>query len=248
MSPTDPSHAIRDRRSRERKARKIESILGIASPERPLRMLEVGAGSGWISHYFGEHPSGRIAMHAVDVDDLREVREGFDFYTFDGVRLPFPDAHFDVVISNHVLEHVGDGAAQQRHLQEIARVLRADGRGYLAFPNRWALVEPHYRLPLLSWWPERFRSTWLRLFRGIRVYDCRPLSTRQLAPLMRGAGLAVQPRFVEAVRATADVELPAGSLKRAVVSAIPGWLVTMLGPLLPTLIFTFRHDGAAGTR
>ena len=36
-----------------------------------------------------------------------------------------------------------------KHLREIRRVLRRDGLAYLAVPNRWALVEPHYRLALL---------------------------------------------------------------------------------------------------
>ena len=58
-----------------------------------------------------------------------------------GVELPFDDARFDVVISNHVIEHVGDEAAQHAHLREIRRVMKADGSAYLAVPNRWMLTE-----------------------------------------------------------------------------------------------------------
>jgi SAM-dependent methyltransferase len=45
--------------------------------------------------------------------------------------LPFPDADFDVVIANHVLEHVPDDAAA---LAEIRRVLRPGGWAMLAVP------------------------------------------------------------------------------------------------------------------
>jgi SAM-dependent methyltransferase len=45
--------------------------------------------------------------------------------------LPFPDADFDVVIANHVLEHVADDAGA---LAEIRRVLRPGGWAMLAVP------------------------------------------------------------------------------------------------------------------
>jgi SAM-dependent methyltransferase len=45
--------------------------------------------------------------------------------------LPYPDASFDVVICNHVLEHVDD---DHRALDEIRRVLRSCGRAILLSP------------------------------------------------------------------------------------------------------------------
>ena len=68
------------------------------------------------------------------------------------------DGSFDVVVSNHVVEHVGDREAQRTHLAELRRVLAADGLGYLATPTRWALVEPHFTVPLLSWPPRPLRE------------------------------------------------------------------------------------------
>jgi SAM-dependent methyltransferase len=52
--------------------------------------------------------------------------------------LPFPDADFDVVIANHVLEHVVDEA---RAMAEIRRVLRPGGWAMLAVPIALALDE-----------------------------------------------------------------------------------------------------------
>jgi len=45
--------------------------------------------------------------------------------------MPFEDASFDMVIANHVLEHVDD---DQRALAEIARVLRTGGHAILQTP------------------------------------------------------------------------------------------------------------------
>jgi SAM-dependent methyltransferase len=47
--------------------------------------------------------------------------------------LPFPARSFDVVLSNHVIEHVLN---QRLHLGEIRRVLADRGVCYLATPNR----------------------------------------------------------------------------------------------------------------
>lgn len=49
----------------------------------------------------------------------------------DITRMPFADASFDVLIANHVLEHVDDLAAA---LAEIGRVLALDGRAILQTP------------------------------------------------------------------------------------------------------------------
>jgi SAM-dependent methyltransferase len=141
-------HAVLDLASRDLKAIKIAKLIGAYSGQPSRRMLEIGTGSGGIAHYFG--PSGAMAwdVDAIDIEDVRLVSEGYRFTKVDGVVLPFADDSFDVVVSNHVIEHVGDDEQQVRHLQELARVMRPGGIGYLAVPNRWMLVEPHYQAAL----------------------------------------------------------------------------------------------------
>jgi len=100
-------HAALDQASRRLKAMKIERILGLERSSRPYDLLEIGCGSGWISHYFATHPEIPFRVMAVDVHDSRVVHEGYEYVPVYGVDLPFPEASFDVVISNHVIEHVG---------------------------------------------------------------------------------------------------------------------------------------------
>lgn len=50
--------------------------------------------------------------------------------------LPFPDVSFDVVIANHVLEHVADDRLAMR---EIQRVLKPQGQTILQTPVHWDL-------------------------------------------------------------------------------------------------------------
>lgn len=231
-------HAVLDLQSRNAKARKIERLLQLEPAERPLRMLEIGTGSGGIAHYFATHPAIACDVDAVDVEDTRQIRDGFRFTLVPGVELPFADASFDVVISNHVIEHVGDAAAQQRHIDELRRVLGPSGRGYLAVPNRWMLVEPHYRLMFLSWLPEAWRTPYLRWRRRGDGYDCRPLTVAQVEALLRAAGFGFEQAHGRALRLTYELERPDVLAYRCLLRHIPDGLYSAMRRAFPTLIYT----------
>ncbi len=49
--------------------------------------------------------------------------------------LPFADGEFDVVVANHVLEHIQDDALAMR---ELRRVTKAGGRAVLQTPMCWS--------------------------------------------------------------------------------------------------------------
>jgi len=232
-------HAVLDLASRRLKAVKIERLLDLSARQQPMRMLEIGTGSGGIAHYFATHPDMRIEVDAVDVVDSRLIQENYRFELVSGTALPFPDQSFDVVLTNHVIEHVGDQSAQLAHLHEIRRVLRSEGVGYLAVPNRWRLVEPHYRLALLSWWPRRWRSMYLRMLRKAEFYDCEPLSSKQVEHLLRQSGFAYEGLGARALRETVELEyLPRSSVRR-LFDRMPDFCITVFAPLMPTLIYRF---------
>ena len=235
--PARLPHAALDLDSRARKALKIERLLGLEQAAGNMRLLEVGAGSGGISHYFGTHPSGRFDVDAVDVVDSRIVRDGYRYSTVPGTALPFSDATFDVVISNHVIEHVGDAQAQLHHLKELHRVLKPDGMGYLAVPNRWMLIEPHYRLVFLSWWPEKFRTPWLRLWRRGDVYDCRPLERKTLQSALCLAQFGFAQIHGRALRTTFEIERPGAPIYGWFLRHIPDRIYGLIGAVFPTLIY-----------
>lgn len=232
------AHAVLDMPSRRLKALKIERLLGLDQGTAPICMLEVGCGSAGISHYFGTHPSARFEVHAVDVTDSRLVFDAYDFRVVPDTELPYPDARFDVVLSNHVIEHVGDEAAQLRHLRELRRVLKPGGVGYLAVPNRWMLVEPHYQLAFLSWFPEAWRSGYLRLFRNATHYDCRPLEMAELEAMLSKSGFSCKNICVEAIKATSDIE-DSNSMQMRIASCLPDSILKLLNPINPTLIYIF---------
>jgi SAM-dependent methyltransferase len=74
--------------------------------------------------------------------------------------LPFPDACFDLVVLDQVVEHVAD---QPKVVREAARVVREGGVIYVACPNYLRFYEPHYKIfwaPLL---PKSLGRMYLRL-------------------------------------------------------------------------------------
>ena len=231
-------HVSTDMPSRNLKAMKIERLLDLASRSQPIRMLEVGTGSGGIAHYFGTHPQLRCEVDAVDVHDNRLVTEGYRYRQVCDTQLPFADDSFDVVLTNHVIEHVGDTAAQGRHLAEIHRVMKPDGIGYLAVPNRWMLTEPHFQLRFLSWWPHAWRTPYLRMMGKGDVYDCEPLQMRQLENLLTAADFCYRNICIEAWRATLEIERP-DSIGAQVLRATPDTALAPFRRIIPTLIYRF---------
>jgi SAM-dependent methyltransferase len=240
-------HAALDPSGRLPKAEKIAILAGLRPfAERRLRLLEIGTGSGAIAHYFATRRGFDCEVDAVDVVDQRQVEDGYRFQTVAGVELPFGDESFDVVISNHVIEHVGGAGDQRSHLREIARVLRPQGIAYLATPNRWQPVELHYRLAFLSWLPKGWRSGYLRWRGGGDFYDCEPLTMPELESMLQASGLAYTNICSDAIRAMAETETRR-SLAITLANGIPRGLVQLLRRFSPTHIYLLRRlPGRAG--
>jgi SAM-dependent methyltransferase len=97
--------------------------------EGPMRVLDLGAGSGWLSHRLAS-----FGHSVVAVDRLDDDRDGlgvcqhyavpFAAVQADFDALPFPDGEFDVVILNGSLHYSVDPA---RTLGEARRALASGG-------------------------------------------------------------------------------------------------------------------------
>lgn len=236
------AHVVMDMPSRELKALKIERLLGLENKAngKPLQILEIGCGTGGISYYFATHSNLNCVVNAVDINDNRQVSAAYQFHLVDSVLLPFENAFFDVVISNHVIEHVGDIAAQNMHLKEIKRVLKLDGVAYLAVPNRWMVTEPHYKLRFLSWLPHSWRTPYLKWRGKGEFYDCEPLAMTELEKMLAVCDYRWKNICIDAFRETLDIEHP-NAFITGLVRMLPDAFFKPMKALIPTLIYRLKH-------
>lgn len=228
---SESSHAVLDPESRRRKARKITAVVSDHTDMSKAKLLDIGTGSGHIAEEFSKR-AGKVT--SVDVTDERQVRQGFEFVKVDGARLPFKDGSFDVVVSNHVVEHVPD---QATHLAEIVRVLRLGGVIYLATPNKLWLSDPHYRLPFISWLPRRLSQRYLQTFKPGKVWDIYPVSHFKVRKhLGRHQVINALPDIAKKQATTLDVWQGAAKA----LQVVPSPLLKPTQYISPTLIYIVK--------
>jgi len=154
---------------------------------RGARVLEAGCGRR--TRLLGYRD--RIAyLVGVDLDAAagRENEALDEFVVADLCgRLPFPDASFDLVYSNFVVEHL---ASPERAFREWRRVLRPQGALVLLTSNR---SNPFFFLATLL--PHRARALLKRRGAGVAERDLHPAcyranTPRRLAALLAEAGFA----------------------------------------------------------
>ena len=112
-----------------------------------IRTLDAGCGAGvFLAELTALHPGiepygGDLSRHALRLAMQTGHRR---LAELDVRRLPIPDASFDLVISNDVLQHLGrDGAAEA--LREAERVLRPGGLLILRTAARRGLLWRRHR-------------------------------------------------------------------------------------------------------
>jgi len=233
-------HVVVD--NRKNKAVKVDKIIkSVRTFQQQDSILEIGTGSGGIAAYFAEQNM-QFNVQAVDVVDSRVSKEGYQFQLVNGTTLPFEDESFDVVISNHVVEHVGEYEVQHHHLCEVKRVLKKDGVAYMAVPNRWMLVEPHYQLIFLSWLPKKYRSKYLKKMRNIDFYDCEPLERNQIENLFNNVGFLYKNQSILAIRTLLQDEKENNKLLYFIFLFIPDFILRKILGIIPTLIYTIKRS------
>jgi len=235
-------HIVGGALSRRRKAQKIERILAKHRPVDGVRLLDIGAGTGEIAGYFAEIG---CEVSVADIENSLAPGLDLDFHRIECGRLPFADGTFDVVLFNHVIEHVGPRPAQLAYLREIKRVLAPDGALYVAVPNKWTLLEPHYKIPFLSWLPQPIADFLVRLSGHHHWYDCAPLHRRALRALLEDAGYRTADETRAAIAIFLELEGRGGPVTAAL-RAVPDVVWRTLMPVIPTLTMVARPLGGSG--
>lgn len=126
------------------------------------RVLDFGAGAG--EFVLAAHENG-LDAYGVDTypPEMGNYRKGaeesgiFGSYlrSIEDGSIPFPDDHFDVVLSNMVFEHIFD---LEPVLAEIDRVLKPGGTVISIFPSVGVFREGHIGIPFAHWFQTGSRA------------------------------------------------------------------------------------------
>lgn len=228
------SHASLEEDTRKRKAKKLISILSSFANLKQCSILDIGTGSGHIAHELSLLCKSVIS---VNLNDERVVKDGYRFIQIEDEYLPFEDETFDVVVSNHVVEHVLN---QRLHIREVSRVLKKGGFLYLATPNKYAFVEPHFMMPFLSWLPRHLASVYLKLFKN-KVWDIHPLSFRGIKKLVL-SGFTLTDMSIEIIKNPRKYNLDMFPLLQPLLRLFPMWFLENLRFLFPSYIIILRKN------
>jgi SAM-dependent methyltransferase len=243
--------AMRDEEGRRRKAAKIlavlQHVLGAAGsdPLRGLTVADIGCSQGYIADELALAGADRVYGVDIDVPGLAVAQQRFghhvQFVCAAGESLPFPDCSLDVAVLNHIYEHVVDADAV---IADLHRVLKPEGVLYLGLGNRLGVMEPHYRLPFLSYLPPRAADRYVRAFGRADHYYERFRTRRGLRRMMAGWHVLdyTLPVLAQPGSFAGDDVVPGA------VAALPAAVLAGVLPVVPTYIWVASRSplSAAG--
>lgn len=149
------------------KEKRFRMFVESVRPTRQDRLLDVGG------YPFNWYRRGNLIgqvdtlnLTPVSLADRPADAPNIRVLTGDARHLPMPDASYDIVFSNSVIEHVGTLEDQTLFAREVRRV---GGRLWIQTPALECPVEPHYLGLFFHWLPAKYHPAIARWcsFRGL---------------------------------------------------------------------------------
>lgn len=142
-------------------------------PDRPLRILDLGAGNGGVSLALANGERNRVVAADVVLNPelallRRRAMLPVDQVLASAAQLPFADASFDAVLCLETIEHLPDPVGAGR---EMMRVLKPGGQVMLTTPARLRFLwkpDPHYAVRGLMLLPDALQR---RVVLGRKLTD-----------------------------------------------------------------------------
>jgi len=154
------------------RTRQVLDYISMFSPElkkdfRDCSVLDVGCGEGVVSLSLAPYSKCVLGVdiHEANLELARREAERLGITNVRFRRLSAydlrPIERYDVVILSDVLEHVRD---QRLLLERCVEMMVPGGVMYLNTPNKWFPLEPHLRLPFLSYLPKGVANHYTKAF------------------------------------------------------------------------------------
>ena len=156
-----------------RRVRVLAQHLAALIPPR-ARLLDVGCGDGTVDQFIAQQLPG-VSIEGIDV--LVRPAAKIPVRPFDGVRIPYADASFDVVMFVDVLHHTDDPLLLLQEAQRVGKIILVKDhfrRGFLAGPTLrfmdWVGNAHHGVVLPYNYWSERQWDDAIRMV-GLKQLD-----------------------------------------------------------------------------
>ena len=193
-----------------------EALLEMVSPRPGERVLDLGAGPGFMTLEAARIVGEAGVVVGVDksapmlaIAEARcEAQPHVSFREADALSLPFEDDDFDAAIISQVYEYVPDMAAA---LAELFRVLKPGGRALIMDTDWGSLV-----------WNAQDAVRAKKIFTAWDAHLVDPHLPRRLSPLLHGAGFEI---IDLRVLSLLNTEYPAENYSHGMVSVIVPFVI-----------------------
>lgn len=162
---------------------KYSHLLSVTNPTEGSTILDVGVADQEYSpfdNYFEKtypYPENITALSIIPLKEFPYRYPKVKTVIYSGGRFPFADKEFSIVISNAVIEHVGNENDQVGFVSELHR---AGHSFYFTTPAREFPIEIHTNFPLVHWLPKRKFDNIIRFFgKGWAAGDYMNLLTKK---------------------------------------------------------------------
>jgi len=176
-----------DKKARIKKAEKtLAVLLDYLEKTSDLRLLDIGSSTGIMTNEYSKIFSDVVGIDidskAVEFANSKFSKKNLKFIKSPIEELNFEDSTFDVITCSHIYEHVPSDKAL---MDKIYNLLKPGGICYFAAGNRFQIIEAHYRLPFLSYFPKNIANIYIKLFTKENEYYENLKSYRNLKKLVK---------------------------------------------------------------
>jgi ubiquinone/menaquinone biosynthesis C-methylase UbiE len=175
-----------DKDNRKEKALKTISILSdYIGPLNSLKLLDIGSSTGIMTYEYSKIFDTTVGID-IDENAVAFAKKNYDTEKIDFICTPIEELKhennfYDVITCSHIYEHVPDA---NKLMSEIYRLLKPGGVCFFAAGNRFKVIEGHYRLPFLSFFPKRISNLYLKITGKGNEYYENHLSYKNLKQLV----------------------------------------------------------------
>ena len=150
-----------------------------------LTLLDVGCSSGIMTEIYSKSFSKTMGIDidksAIDFAKNNFDQENLEFFNISYDSPELLKKKFDVITCSHIYEHVDD---PQVLMDTIYDLLNPGGICLFIGGNKLKIIEPHFKLPFLSYMPSKLGNLYIKLMRKDGEYYQKHLSFFNLKKLV----------------------------------------------------------------